>query len=119
MREALTELASVPVEQLVVETISTLVNVAYLRLGAVPGHEGAADARQARVAIDAIAALEPVTAPRLPPAAATELRQVLANLRLAFARATGQPDQPPAAPGPPPAPPPPERPRIWTPRGEV
>ncbi|MDX6376835.1 MAG: hypothetical protein QOE98_1138 [Gaiellaceae bacterium] len=121
LRAALEELASMPVEQLLVGTIQTLVNVTLLRLGLVEGIEGAADRDQARIAIDAIAALEAVVGPRMPPDVANELRSVLASLRLAYANAGGDGgDEGGGGPPPPPPPPPePERPPIWTPRGNV
>jgi hypothetical protein len=148
LRRVLEELAAVPVEQLLVGTIQTLANVAFLRLGVVEGAEDAADPAQARIAIDAIAALEPVIGARLPDEAADELRQMLASLQMAFvgsmAAAGGVvmeeidddededddegPDgggSPPGG-GPPPRPPDPaqppprsDRPSIWTPSGEV
>lgn len=117
VRAALDELASIPVEQLLVGTIQTLVNVTLMRLGLVEGIEAAVDRDQARIAIDAIAALEAVVGPRMPPDVANELRSVLASLRLAYAG-----DDPTAgggAPPPPPPPPEPERPPIWTPRGNI
>jgi Domain of unknown function (DUF1844) len=120
VRAALDELASIPVEQLLVGTIQTLVNVTLMRLGLVEGIEAAVDREQARIAIDAIAALESVVGPRMPPDVANELRSVLASLRMAYA---GPPGDDPAAGGGPPLPPPPppgpERPPIWTPRGNV
>jgi hypothetical protein len=120
LRAALSELASMPVEQLVVSTIQTLVNVALMRLGLVEGIEGATDRDQARIAIDAIAALEAVVGPRMPPDVGNELRSVLASLRLAYATTGGDDDeQGGGAPPPPPPPPEPERPPIWTPRGNV
>ena len=119
LRAALADLASVPVEQLLVGTIQTLVNVSLLRLGLVEGVEAPVDRDQARVAIDAIAALEFVVAPRMPPDVANELRSVLASLRLAYSD-SGDDDAPDdGPPQPPPPPPEPERPAIWTPRGNV
>jgi hypothetical protein len=118
LRKALDELASIPVEQLLVGTIQTLVNVTLLRLGLVEGIDDARDREQARIAIDAIAALESVVGPRMPPDVANELRSVLASLRLAYSGAGGD-DAPGSAPPPPPPPPEPERPPIWTPRGNV
>ncbi len=75
LRAALEDLASMPVEQLLVGTIQTLVNVTLLRLGLVEGIDGAVDRGQARVAIDAIAALETVVGPRMPPEAAERAAQ--------------------------------------------
>jgi hypothetical protein len=121
LRAALAELASMPVEQLLVGTIQTLVNVTLLRLGLVEGIDGATDRAQARVAIDAIAALERVVGPRMPADVGNELRSVLASLRLAYSESGGD-DDPGGSGSPPPPPPPPpepERPPIWTPRGNV
>jgi Domain of unknown function (DUF1844) len=121
VRAALDELASIPVEQLLVGTIQTLVNVTLMRLGLVEGIEAATDREQARIAIDAIAALESVVGPRMPPDVANELRSVLASLRLAYAQAGDDPAAGGGGGPPPPPPPPsePERPPIWTPRGNV
>jgi hypothetical protein len=119
LRAALEELASIPVEQLLVGTIQTLVNVTLLRLGLVEGIDDAVDREQARVAIDAIAALEGVVGPRMPPDVANELRSVLASLRLAYAGPGGDDPAAGGSPPPPPPPPEPERPSIWTPRGNV
>ena len=60
----------------------------------VEGAEDATDRGQARIAIDAIAALEPVVAPRLPEEAAAELRSMLASMRMAYANTA---DAPPSA----------------------
>jgi hypothetical protein len=161
LRAALEELISIPVEQLLVGSIQTLANVAFLRLGVVEGAEEAADRGQARIAIDAIAALESVLAPRMPEEVAGELRSMLASLRMAYANTAEMPPgvvleeldddedpdgderppgagpsggggpppggegpppggegPPPGGEGPPPGPPR-DRPRIWTPGGEV
>lgn len=124
LRRAIEELASLPVEQLLVGTVQTLVNVAFLRLGMVEGMTQATDRDQARLSIDAIAALDGVLASRLPPEAASELHSVLASLRMAYAsgpEGLGPDDESGGAPPPPPDEPPPgpDRPAIWTPRGEM
>jgi len=140
LRAALDELISIPVEQLLVGSIQTLANVAFLRLGVVEGAEAAVDRGQARIAIDAIAALESVLAPRMPEEVASELRSMLASLRMAYANTAEMPpgvvmeeidddedpdgDEPPGAgpaggEGPPPPDAPSDRPSIWTPHGEV
>src|SRR5262249_20300645 len=134
---------------LLVGTIQTLANVAFLRLGVVEGAEDAADPSQARLAIDAIASLEPVLSERLPSDAGDELRQMLASLPVALGGAVsaarggileeidddededeggdegpaggtpGGGTPPPRPPDQPPRPPRPDRPSIWTPGGEV
>lgn len=119
-RAALDELAAIPVEQLLVGTIQTLVNVTLLRLGLVEGVDDAVDRVQARIAIDAIAALESVVGQRMPPDVANELRSVLASLRLAYSGGgPGGDGGGGGAPPPPPPPPQSERPPIWTPKGNV
>ncbi len=121
-RAAIEELASIGAPQLVVSTISTLVNLAFVRLGLVDGAAEHADAREAAVAIDAISALLPVVERFAPPEATDELRGTVASLQVAFARAVGAPPpgtEPRTAPPSPPPPPAPERPKIWTPRGDV
>ena len=118
-RAALDELAAIPVEQLLVGTIQTLVNVTLLRLGLVEGIDDAVDRVQARIAIDAIAALESVVGPRMPPDVANELRSALASLRLASSGGGPGGDGGGGAPLPPPPPPQAERPPLWTPKGNV
>jgi hypothetical protein len=120
-RAAIEELAAIGAPQLVVGTISTLVNLAFVRLGLIEGAREHADANEAAVAIDAVSALLPVVERFAPPEATAELRATVASLQVAFARAVGAPAPGAAAPAPPPPPAPaaPERPKIWTPRGTV
>ena len=84
---------------MLVGTVSTLINLAYLRLGAVPEAREAADLGEARVAIDAIAALAPVVTRIAPPQLGSELRETLARLQLAYAELAEGPGSadPPAA----------------------
>lgn len=121
--EYLRELAATPVAQIVAELISTLVPVAYLRLGAVPEHPEAVDLAEARVAIDAIAGLVGSVERQLPPASLQEVQNLLTSLRMAYvqvARTQGvEPGEVPGAPRAEAEPPPPARPKIWTPRGDV
>jgi hypothetical protein len=125
--EYLRELAATPVAQIVAELISTLVPVAYLRLGAVPEHPEAVELAEARVAIDAIAGLVASVERQLPPPSLQEVQNLLTSLRMAYvqvARSQGvEPGEVPGAPRgqaeAPPPPPPPARPKIWTPRGDV
>ncbi len=124
--EYLAELAATPVAQIVAELISTLVPVAYLRLGAVPEHPDAVDLDEARVAIDAIAGLVSSVEQRLPAASVQEVQNLLTSLRMAYVQVarsrgveTGEVPggaRGPSEAAPPPAPP---RPKIWTPRGDV
>ena len=107
---------------MVAGTISTLVNLVYLRLGLIEGGEQHGNLAEAAMAIDAIAALAPIIERAAPAEVSSDLRSTLAGLQLAFAEISGgqtasaaDADRAEAAP----AAPAEERPRIWTPRGDV
>ncbi|MGI8945854.1 MAG: hypothetical protein ACR2GL_06415 [Thermoleophilaceae bacterium] len=101
------QMRNVGVEDVILQTVATLVNLGARRLGLVaePGEDPAAvrDVAQARLAIDGARAL----APLCPDDHQDSIRQALSQLQLAFAREAqgdpeaGQPD--PAAAGPDPA----------------
>jgi len=134
------QLRQVSVEDVILQTVATLVNLAARRLGLVPeAGEDPAEARdlaQARLAIDGARAL----APLCPDDHQESMRQALSQLQLAFAREagptagqgadlSGEPSAPPRedAPREPAAAPPPAdgsdaerakaRSKIWTPPG--
>ncbi|MEJ7750292.1 MAG: DUF1844 domain-containing protein [Thermoleophilaceae bacterium] len=135
LRAALDEqMSRLRVEDVVLQTVATLVNLAARRLGltAEPGQEAAErDLDQARMGIDAVRALMPLT----PEEQAEPIRQALSQLQMAFAQLSA----PSAAAGPgvdvsPPPPPSPSpaeaskaddgeaerakaRAKIWTPPG--
>ena len=105
------------------QTAVMLANQAAIRLGmASPEH---ADREQAREAIDALAGVVELLAPKAEPDELEALRRDLAQLRMAFVQ-TGSAPSPPT-PEEPPAPaeaadeegPDEPRPPIWTPGGEV
>lgn len=107
MRAALEEeLKRVRVEQVVLEATVSILNVAVLRSGLVPGSEQERDPAQMRVGIEAVRALLPVAEQAVGPAQARPLRDALAQLQMAYVRAAGDaPAEEPAAPGAPPEPP--------------
>lgn len=129
------ELKRLAVEDVVVQTAVTLVNLGGRRLGLVPGAESELDLDQAKLAVEAVRALMPL----LPQEVQPPLRDALSQLQMGFARATqGDPaaSAGPAAeaPGDPPAEAPPAAPgtgpgepgeaerakarsKIWTPPG--
>ena len=135
LRAALDEqMSRLRVEDVVLQTVATLVNLAARRLGltAEPGQEAPErDFDQARMGIDAVRALMPLT----PEEQAEPIRQALSQLQMAFAQLSA----PSAAAGPgvdvspppPPSSPPAEaskaddgeaerakaRAKIWTPPG--
>ncbi len=91
------ELRRVTVSDLLLQTVVTLVNVAGRRLGLAPGAEGERDLSQARDAIEAVRALMPILEARegeqLGP-----VRDVLAELQIAYAKAAQGDPPPPTAP---------------------
>lgn len=129
------QLRNVSVEDVLLQTVATLVNLGARRLGLIPepGEDPTAirDMPQAKLAIDGARAL----APLCPDDHAESIRQALSQLQLAYARAAqegGAPaaagERPPAEPagGPEAAPKPPDpseaerakaRSKIWTPPG--
>jgi hypothetical protein len=124
---------TVPVQDVVVSLVQTVFDVGYRRTGLIGGGADEHDLDQTRLAIETIRALVPVLEQVLVPSSMTKLRGALSELQLAYADATERSAQP-ASPesGPPPPQPPgpeepppaaggiaPERPRIWTPGGDV
>jgi len=131
------QLRQVSVEDVLLQTVATLVNLAARRLGLIPetGEDPgeARDVGQARLAIDGARAL----APLCPEDHQDSIRQALSQLQLAFAQAAGGPGASPAGePRDAPAPEPPgeaaparpsadpaeaerakARSKIWTPPG--
>jgi glycine/D-amino acid oxidase-like deaminating enzyme len=104
LRAALEEqLRQLQVEDVLLQTVVTLVNLAGRRLTA----EGEKDAEQARVAIEAVRALLPLC----PQEELKPVRDALSQLQMLYVRETQG-----AAP-PPPEEPPPPKPHIWTPPG--
>jgi hypothetical protein len=126
------ELRKITVEDVLLQTAVTLINLGGQRLGLTPETRDTRDLRQARVAIEALRALMPVLGDRAD--VVGPLQDALSQLQLAYAReaqAEGgeQPGEAPAGAPPssqqqPPAQPSPgeqgQRPgsgRLWTPPG--
>jgi len=124
------QLRSVRVEEILVQTVLSLLNVGSLRAGLVPGQEGERDLDQLGMAIESVRMLLPVVERTIGPDAA-QIRDALSSLQMAYARAANeapageQPEQPPV-PGQAPSPqgeqPAPEGPgpaqrsgRLWVP----
>jgi hypothetical protein len=103
----------VPIGDVVISTVQTLIELGYRRTGLVQGAADERDLPQTEVAIEALSALVP--------ASVSAVRGEIAQLQLAYARATEGPPaevapaaESEAAPGvdvP--------RPKIWTPGGDV
>jgi hypothetical protein len=138
VQEAAAEfMRTVPVQDVIVSMVQTVFDVGYRRTGLVGGG-GDRDLAQTALAIETVRALLPVLERVLEPASMTALRSALSELQLAYADAAKEPAAAePAAPGGPeagggdapaeapkrPAQPEsriaPERPKIWTPGGDV
>ncbi len=111
------ELKRLRVEDVVVQTLVSLVNLGGRKAGLVPGAEDERDLDQLRMAIEGARALLPLVEPALGPDAA-QVRNALSQLQLVYAREAG-----PGAPAPaePTAPEPPAPPsaqasgRLWVP----
>jgi hypothetical protein len=88
MRAALEEeLKRVRVEQVVTEATVSILNVAVLRAGLVPGSEGERDLGQTRMGIEAVRALLPLVEQTLGAEQTRPIRDALAQLQLAYVRA--------------------------------
>ena len=104
----------------ILSTVHLLLSVGFARTGLTGDETVDVDLVQTEQSIEAVRALMPVLERLLPPQALMEYRQALADLQLAYSRGL----ESPAAGQEPPAPQPenvvePERPKIWTPRGDV
>jgi hypothetical protein len=111
----------VPIGDVVISTVQTLIELGYRRTGLVQGAADERDLPQTEVAIEALRALVPVLERMLDQASISAVRGEIAQLQLAYARASegppaeaapaGEPEQPPGVDVP--------RPKIWTPGGDV
>ena len=81
------ELGKLRIEDLVLSTVTTLGQLAYVKLEA-------KDLDQARLAIDAMAALLPTLEERADATVMRDYKQLLANARLAYANAASAADPP-------------------------
>ena len=82
------QLKQIRVEDVLVQTVLSLINLGSLRAGLVPGNEGEADPQQLRQAIDAVRALLPQVEPLLGPDA-RQIRDAVSRLQMEYARMAG------------------------------
>lgn len=95
LRAAMEEqMSRVRVEDVILQSVATLVNLAGRRLG-LAGTEAERDLDQAKLAIDAARALVPLAAEEQQ----EPIRQALTQVQMAFAREAGQPGAGEPAPG--------------------
>ena len=87
------EMSRIHVADVVLQSVVTLVQLAGRRLGTTPGTEAERDLDQARIAIDSVAALLP-SVEMVAPTQAPSVANALSQLRLAFVRAGGAPQEP-------------------------
>jgi len=82
------ELKKVRVEDVVVQTVISLINLGGRKAGLAPGTEDERDPEQVRQAIEAVKVLMPLIEPMLGPDA-ERVREALSQLQLAYARLAG------------------------------
>ena len=100
------EIKKLRVEDVVVQTVVSLVNLGGRKAGLAPGTEDARDLVQLRMAIDTARALLPLVEADLGPDA-TQVRNALSQLQMAYAQGAqeggGPGETPPESSAPPPA----------------
>jgi hypothetical protein len=106
------EIKRLRVEDVVVQTLVSLVNLGGRRAGFVPGAEDERDLGQVRMAIEGVKALLPLVEEQLGPEANT-IRQAISQLQMMYAQASGAgapgaEEAPPEVAQEPPPPPQPE-----------
>jgi hypothetical protein len=110
------ELKRIRVDDIIVQTLVSLLNLGGRRAGLAPGTEQERDLDQVRLAIEGVRVLMPLVEAQLGPEAAT-LRDAVSQLQMAYAQLSGQgapegarPEEPPGPEGPGAPEPGPERP---------
>ena len=98
------QLKQIKVDDVLVQTVLSLINLGSLRAGVVPGNEGEADPQQLRQAIEGVRALLPLIEPALGPDA-RQIRDAVSRLQMEYARLAGGAAPAEAAPAAEPAPP--------------
>ena len=95
------EMKRLRVEDVVVQTTISLMNLGARKAGLAPGSEDERDLGQVQMAIDGARALLPLVEPQLGPNAAP-IREALSQLQLAYAQLVGEEGGAPPPPGDPP-----------------
>jgi hypothetical protein len=94
------QLKQIRVDDVLVQTVLSLINLGSLRAGLVPGNESEADPAQLRQAIEGVRALLPLVEPSLGPDA-RQIRDAVSRLQMEYARLAGPGTEEPAQPEPP------------------
>ncbi|HEX7299974.1 MAG TPA: hypothetical protein VF257_13320 [Solirubrobacteraceae bacterium] len=82
------QLKQIRVDDVLVQTVLSLINLGSLRAGLVPGNEAEADPAQLRQAIEGVRALLPLIEPSLGPDA-RQIREAVSRLQMEYARLAG------------------------------
>ena len=82
------QLKEIKVDDVLVQTVLSLINLGSLRAGVVPGNEGEADPQELRQAIEGVRALLPLVEPALGPDA-RQIRDAVSRLQMEYARLAG------------------------------
>jgi hypothetical protein len=99
------QLKSLRVQDVLLESVVSMVNLAARRAGLASGTDDEKDLDQVRVAIEALRALTPLL-DQITPQQAPALRDALSQLQMAYVRAGGEPPAEGAPEAPAPQPPP-------------
>jgi hypothetical protein len=91
------QLKQIRVDDVLVQTVLSLINLGSLRAGLVPGNESEADPAQLRQAIEGVRALLPLVEASLGPDA-RQIRDAVSRLQMEYARLAGAGTQEPAQP---------------------
>jgi len=86
-RELADELRRLRIEDVLIQTLITVSSIGYRRLGLTEETRDDRDLQQARLAIDAMAALTPVLESVVPEELIRDFNQSVANMQLAYAQA--------------------------------
>jgi hypothetical protein len=96
------QLKQIRVDDVLVQTVLSLINLGSLRAGLVPGNEAEADPEQLHQAIEGVRALLPLVEPALGPEA-RQIREAVSRLQMEYARLAGggaaEPAEQPGAEG--------------------
>jgi hypothetical protein len=82
------QLKQIRVEDVLIQTLVSLLNLGGRKAGLSPGTEGERDPEQVRQAVEGVRALLPVVEPLLGPDAA-QIREALSQLQMAYAQIAG------------------------------
>jgi hypothetical protein len=82
------QLKQIKVDDVLIQTILSLINLGSLRAGVVPGNESEADPQELRQAIEGVRALLPLVEPALGPDS-NQIRDAISRLQMEYARLAG------------------------------